>query len=361
MDLKRQNILFLTRKMDLGGTEKVVLQLCEILLPQVNKIVICSCGGRNVAELDEMGIRHYEIPDIANKDLNTIKTAFFLIKKVIQKENISVIHSHHRMAAFYARVISDKRIVRIVNVHNTFYDKKIMTKFAYKGAEVVAVGNKVKKNLTEVYSLSDSRITVISNAVKAFSQDIKSIQELQEAKKKGCVIIGNIGRLTKQKGMEYFLRSIPVVKRQCKNVKFVIVGVGEEEDSLQQLAKELQVNNDLIFLGYRSDIQNVMSQLDFVVLSSLWEGFPLTPIEAFSVKKTIVATAVDGTPEIVKNEINGILVEKEDVADLAKAIIRLAKDEQLRNSYADNALKTFESAFSFEKMSEKYLAFYKKI
>lgn len=53
-------------------------------------------------------------------------------------------------------------------------------------------------------------------------------------------------------------------------------------------------------LGYRSDIQNVMSQCDFIVLSSLWEGLPLTPIEAFSVSKTVVATSVDGTPEIVK-------------------------------------------------------------
>ena len=67
MDLGKQNILFFTRTMMLGGTENVVLQLCEVFKPKVNKIVVCSCGGVNVEKLTEMGIRHYQIPDISSK------------------------------------------------------------------------------------------------------------------------------------------------------------------------------------------------------------------------------------------------------------------------------------------------------
>lgn len=361
MDLKQQNILILTRTMGLGGTENVILHLCEILKPHVNKIVICSCGGVNVAKLDKMEIRHYIIPDITNKNVCTIASIYSILKHVIREENISVIHSHHRMAALYARVVSGKKTVRIVNVHNTFLDKQKLTKIAYKDAKIVAVGNQVKNNLIEFFAFSDSEVTVIYNTVKTFSREIKPVRELEDAKEKGYVLIGNIGRLTKQKGMRYFLKSIPIVKYHCEKVKFVIVGDGEERDTLQYITKEMAIEDDVIFLGYQDDVQNVMSQLDFIVLSSLWEGFPLTPIEAFSVGKTVVATAVDGTPEIVKDGVNGILVEKEDFVGLARAVINLVKNEKLRSIYEKNALDIYEREFSFERMRENYLLYYSLI
>ena len=70
--LQNQNVLLFTRTMGLGGTENVVLQLCEILNPVVNKVVVCSCGGVNEKRLQTMGIKHYTIPDIEKKDLKTI-------------------------------------------------------------------------------------------------------------------------------------------------------------------------------------------------------------------------------------------------------------------------------------------------
>ena len=75
MELNKKNVLFLTRTMKLGGTENVILQLCEILKPQVNKIVVCSCGGVNVEKLQKMGIKHYMIPDIEEKSLKTFLSA----------------------------------------------------------------------------------------------------------------------------------------------------------------------------------------------------------------------------------------------------------------------------------------------
>ena len=72
MKLEDQNILFLTRTMKLGGTENVVLQLCEIFKPLVNKVIVCSCGGVNENKLKEMGIKHYIIPDISEKNPHSI-------------------------------------------------------------------------------------------------------------------------------------------------------------------------------------------------------------------------------------------------------------------------------------------------
>lgn len=92
MELNKKNVLFLTRTMKLGGTENVILQLCEILKPQVNKIIVCSCGGVNVEELHKMGINHYIIPDIEEKSLKTFLTTYKVISEIVKKEGITVIH-----------------------------------------------------------------------------------------------------------------------------------------------------------------------------------------------------------------------------------------------------------------------------
>ena len=87
--LQNQNVLLFTRTMGLGGTENVVLQLCEILNPVVNKVVVCSCGGVNEKRLQTMGIKHYTIPDIEKKDLKTIFSTLSQVKKIVKKSGDS--------------------------------------------------------------------------------------------------------------------------------------------------------------------------------------------------------------------------------------------------------------------------------
>ena len=361
MNMKDQNVLFLTRTMHLGGTENVVLQLCEILYPQVNKIIVCSCGGVNIGRLKEFGISHYTIPDITKKNIKTIFEVSIIIKKILKEEKITIIHSHHRMAAFYAQFLCKRSIIKVANVHNTFYDKKLFTRIAYQNTKLIAVGEQVKKNLKAIYGMADKQIVVIHNAVKPFNEHVKIDCDLQEEKKRGHILIGNIGRLSEQKGMEYFIYAASLVIKQCSNARFFIIGDGEEAGKLMVMAKEMLGEDKLFFMGYRSDIQNIMSQLDFVVLSSLWEGLPLTPIEAFSVGKTIIATAVDGTPEIVRHERNGLLIESRDVKGLASNIIRLCNDVELRKYLESNAIVTYNSEFSFAVLSDRYIKFYHEV
>ena len=100
MQLEEQNILFFTRIMYVGGTENVIYQLCEMFKPLVNKIVVCSCGGIGEAKLSEMGIKHITIPDIESKSIKTIIQVSKQLKTIVRDEKITVIHTHHRMAAF---------------------------------------------------------------------------------------------------------------------------------------------------------------------------------------------------------------------------------------------------------------------
>lgn len=361
MKLKNQNILFIVRTMGLGGTENVVLQLCEILYGKVNKIIICSSGGVHEDKLSSMGIKHYTIPDIASKRLDDMVECYTKIKSIIKKEKITVIHSHHRMAAFYAELTAPKNVMKIANAHNTFQDKKKLTQFAYRNTKLIAVGEMVKKNLTEYFEIPAKQVSVIHNAVKAFDGSINSVEVLQAERSNGKVLIGNIGRLSEQKGMTYFLDAAAITSKTHPEALFVVVGDGELKTQLEEKALQLGLQKNVLFLGYRNDIQNVMSQLDFIVLSSLWEGLPLTPIEAFSVSKTVIGTAVDGTPEIIRDDVDGYLVEARNSVQLADKMNYLIENPKIRERLELQAKKRYEDEFSFEKLTQRYLCFYEEL
>ncbi len=358
-ELKKQNILFFTRTMELGGTENVILQLCEIFKPLVNKIVVCSCGGVNEEKLRDVNIKHYKIPDIENKSLSCILTVSKTLKKIIENENITIVHTHHRMAAFYVSFLKIYKKCLFINTsHNTFENKIKFTRYAYKYANLVACGEMVKKNLVETFGLPESQVTVIHNAVKPFCGQVKVDSFIQQLHEKGDLIVGNIGRLSEQKGMEYFIDSIPKILNDIPNSRFVIIGSGDDEIKLKEQVSRLNLQNYCYFLGYRSDIQNLMSQLDLIVLSSLWEGLPLTPIEAFSVGKTIVATAVDGTVEIVKDNVNGYLVSPRDSLEIAEKVIQILKNQTVKNKFEEEATQTYERDFSFNQLKNSYKNYY---
>ena len=184
------------------------------------------------------------------------------------------------------------------------------------------------------------------------------IPQLKQLKDEGYYIVGNVGRFAEQKGMEYFIASYPLVRKQTDKIKYVLIGDGVDREKLKQQTAELGIADDVIFLGYRSDVQNVLSQTDLLVLSSLWEGFPLTPIEGFSVGRTVVATAVDGTKEIVHDNQNGFLIEARNPQAIAEKILFLFRSPETQKKFEQEAFNTFQTEYSFASFAEKILQYY---
>lgn len=356
----KKNILYLSKTMGLGGTEKVVLQLCDGLKNEFNKIIVVSSGGIHETWLYKNRIKHYRIDDFDNKNPKVIFKTLIKLFEIIKKENIDIVHSHHRMGTFYCNILRIfKKFSLVHTAHNTFYDKKLFTKLAFKNVKLIAVGNKVSYNLLKFYGVDN--VNVIYNGIKKIQYQKKEILKLKELKSKGYFLVGNIGRLSEQKGMEFFIKAIPEIMKKEKSIRFIIVGDGELRDKLENLVKMMELEDYITFLGYRNDVLNVIDQLDLIVLSSLWEGLPLTPIETFMQGKTIVATDVDGTSEIVKDKINGILIRDRNVEDIVNAVLRLYNDEDMRNNMEKMALQTYLDEFTFEKFIEKYKKFYLEI
>lgn len=244
--------------------------------------------------------------------------------------------------------------------HNVFFDKRKLLRFALKHTKVVAVGDDVKKNLINFYGLSPNRVNVIYNSIDAKVTNIKN-PILKREKKSGKYLIGTIGRITKQKGFDIFIKAIEKFSKKKSNIIGVIVGNGEDLQKMQQLTVKLMISDKIIFLGYQNNILDIVKQLDLIVLPSRWEGLPLTPIEVFSQKKTIVATDIPGTNEIVKDHYNGLLFPKDSVADLVNSLQILSDDKGLEKKLEVNAYRTFQSKYRYDHFINRYNSVYRSL
>ncbi len=360
MDLGKQSIMFLSRSTQHGGTENVILEICQILKPYVKKIVVVSADGFEIEKLNSLEIKHYSIHDIEVKSPSIIYNNISYIVEIVKKEHINIIHAHHRMAVFYSQIVRKLYGVHlIVSAHGVFNDKKLLTYILYRNCNIIACGNVVKENLINNFNIAERKIVVIHNAIQKISET-ETIRKFEQLKQQGKKLVCNVSRLSKEKGVEFFIQSLPIVLKDNSNIFYIIVGDGELKTNMSKLAESLGISNYILFMGYRNDVQNILSQVDIVTLTSLTEGFPLTPIEAFACSKPVIATAVGGTVEIIDDGINGYLVEAQNVEQIAEKILLLVKNDVLRKEFGENAAKKYKEQYSFEVFKESILKYYSK-
>ena len=351
---QNKNILHISRTMDIGGAERIVYQLSSDLKDEFDSVHVASTGGLWESELAAQGIQHHKILDIDSKNPVTVLKLLFSIHQIIKNNEITIVHTHHRMAAFYIRLLKlvHPKLIHVYTAHNVFKDKLPLYRFALKNAKSVAVGEAVNKNLKEDVGITDSR--VIYNGVVLKETD----DQVDEIISYGGIKIGCIARLSEQKGLIYLIEAMSLLT--VKDIRLFIVGDGELRNELENKVKELHLQDSVTFLGYRKDIVECINSFDFLVSSSLFEGLALNVIEAFMNGKTMVATDIPGINEVVTEE-NGILVPAKKSDALAGAIDKLATDVVLRNSLALQAKKTYDEKFSYPMFLENYRALYREI
>lgn len=347
----------------MGGGQQHLLWLAQKIDKSKFEIeVACEDEGYLVDELRKINIKIHPI-NISNRPsiLSLIKT-YLLLKKV----SPAILHTHGGTAGFYGRVaaVFNFKCVVIHTYHGIHYlnfnkplQKRIyasIDKFLLKFTNCTIC---VAKNDFEIGLnagiVRKEKAVVIHNGIEIdkFSLlDKKIDNEPKLRADDDSLIVGSVGRLHYQKGYEYLIEASKTVLENYPNVKFVLIGDGELRDSLDSFAKKIGVDNNFVFLGNRTDIPELLTQIDIFVLPSLWEGLPLVLLEAMAAKKPIVATDVNGIVEIIESEKEGILVPPKNSVELSSALIRLLKDEELRKRLAENGYKKVWSEFSLSKM-----------
>ena len=351
---RKNNILHISRTMDIGGAERIVYQLSSDLKDEFDSVHVASTGGLWESELSAKGIQHHKILDIDSKNPLTVLKLLYSIRQIIKNNKITIVHTHHRMAAFYIRLLQmyHPELIHVYTAHNVFKDKLPLYKFALGKAHVIAVGKAVNENLKQDVGIKDT--TVIYNGVL-----MKESQEIvTEIAQTPGVKIGCIARLSEQKGLPYLIESMKLVKNP--NVSLFIIGDGELKNDLMDQTKELGLEERIHFLGYRSDVVECINSFDFLVSSSLYEGLALNVIETFMNGKTIVATDIPGINEIV-NGTNGLLIPVKNPNAMAQAIDKLAGEVKFREKLAKKARLDYESKYSYSSFINNYKQFYTKL
>lgn len=348
---QKNNILHISRTMDIGGAERIVYQLATDLKDEFNQVHVASTGGLWEEKLAENGIQHHRILDVDRKQPATVFKILASLSKIIKENEITLVHTHHRMAAFYIRLLQMRHptLIHVYTAHNVFKDKLPLYKFALGKAHAIAVGEAVNENLKADVGIKET--TVIYNGVlMKESQD--TVSEIVQTP---GVRIGCIARLSEQKGLSYLIQAMSLVINP--NVSLFLVGDGELRNDLMNQTKELNLEERIHFLGYRSDVVECINSFDFLVSSSLYEGLALNVIETFMNGKTIVATDIPGIKEIV-NDDNGILVPVKNSKAIARAIDKLSEEDRLREKLAKQARLDYELKYSYSAFINSYKQFY---
>jgi glycosyltransferase involved in cell wall biosynthesis len=252
-------------------------------------------------------------------------------------------------------------IIREIKINILFFLKKKLLNYLTR---TVTVSESNRHFFVETFGLLQESSTItIPNGIdlKKFiikaNQSHNFLDELNLTYKPSHFIVVVAG-LNNQKGHEYLIRAIPSVIKEFPQAVFLFVGDGILRLNLERQTKEVNVFENIIFLGTRSDVPYILAISDLFVLPSLFEGMPLSVIEAMAAGKAVVATNVDGTAEVVQDNITGFLVAPKDIEQLAEKILILLKDEQLRIAFGKRGLERVNKFYSRERMALQYKQLY---
>ena len=360
MTISNIRILHITNNLGYGGVQKIIYQLCEGTKDSFDKVVVASCGGVYVHRLQNIGVDHYTIPDVSTKSPREIMQIIKVLDKVIEENNINVIQCHHRMALLFAKRYKNK-VKIIYNNHTTYSNKALLTHHLLKNVDIIAVGKQAKRNVTEYFKVSDNKIVVINNTVDAYKGDFNEVAEMTQRRRNGDFIVLNVGRMHPQKAMNYYIDAAKILVDKGYNISFFIAGDGPLRKEIEQQIHSLNLEKNVVLLGFRKDVPNVISQADVMVMTSIYEGLPLTPLEAFSVKKAVIGTNIEGTNEVIVDGYNGLLAESRNAESIAEKIERVYLNRDLLEKYNENAFATYVNKFSPQKFIEQYLNYYKNL
>jgi glycosyltransferase involved in cell wall biosynthesis len=177
----------------------------------------------------------------------------------------------------------------------------------------------------------------------------------------GALVIGSLGRLHWVKGYEYLVRALPAVLKELPEAHVVIAGTGPLEAELRELVRGLGLDQQVRFLGFISEVRQLLEASDLYVQCSVSEGLGLAVIEAQGIGLPVVVSRVGGMPETVAEDETGLVVPPNDPHELARAIVRLGTDPDLRKAMGERAHARVHELFTRERMVRDTVAIYDEL
>lgn len=351
-------ILYVITGLGLGGAEKVVCDLADQMSTLGHQVKIAYLTGKVLVHPKNINV------DIIPLDLNNFYGLYLAskkYKKLIQDFQPDVVHAHMVHANIFTRInrIGCAIPKLICTAHNS-NEGGILRMIAYRLTNFLSdfnsnVSQEATESLISKGAFNKNNLTTVYNGI-----DLSKFKSFKTAKKNDEIMVLSVGRFNEQKDYPNLFRAIKILKDNSliEKVKFYVAGDGDLRPYLEKTIKDFGINNNIILLGKRSDIPDLLNQADFFVLSSRHEGLPTVVIEAMACETFVVATDCGGSAEILGE--TGILVPPQNSEALAEALKHAVNKTPLE--IQENNLKArqrVEELFSLEKSVENWLKIYR--
>ncbi len=365
--MKKIRLMQITHDLAIGGLQKVVVNLCRTIDRQRFDVsVLCLRSlGEFVPEIEKMGIEVILLPQ---KRDGVDYLSFLKVAKILRDRKINVIHTHNTQPLVdgtLGAVLAGVKTIVHSDHSRQFPDKKrymfaewLMSHFVYR---MVGVSYPTSNDLIKYEKISPRKISTVLNGIDMSYFDVP-IDKQAKKHELGITgsgpVIGLGARLSKEKGITFLLRAMPILIRQYPDIRLVIAGKGDAEDDLRRETQDLGIEKNVLFIGPRLDMPEVLKVLDLYVLPSLREGLPTVLLEAMAAGCPIVATKVGGNSMAVMHGENGSLVEARNPDVLAAEICRILGDKKVMDKYSMKGREVVCKRFTAETMTAQYQKLY---
>jgi glycosyltransferase involved in cell wall biosynthesis len=326
-----------------GGAEKLAHEFAVRLDPAQFVSYLCTIRATDVSRRQADDRDAHELADAGVRVLTLNQPGPLLLTPrawarlyaLLVKESIDVVHAHMPRASVPGALLARLARVPVVVSHEhgsalegkrlrPFLDREVVARLS---TVVVAVSEWDRRNLIARERIDPNLIRVLANGIAPADAPVGHTPAL--ARTAGTHLIGAVGRLYPEKGYEYLIEAVALLRDSGHAVRCVILGEGPQEVELRELIGRLGLDEHVQLLGRRDDVEWIIGELDVAVLCSVREGSPLAMLEYMAAGAPIVATAVGGIPELIEDGTHGLLVSSADAQALCAGIAKLLDDRVL--------------------------------
>ena len=363
MGNKKINILHMVNGFNIGGAELKLLELLKLLNKDKYNITLCSVGGDGPLrkEFEKLGGKVFVFKKHFRFDLSLLMKSIHLMKK----ERIDIVQTtlfYADVIGAYAAYLANVPIVISWEVGEHIH--RPMRLLAYRLAArkidaVVAVSDAMRKQVIDEKWIDPRKVVTIQYGIDVgLFSDTDNLRREEIGLKKEHIVLGTVARLGHQKGHTYLIAAAPRIVREFPNVRFVFVGDGPLRSRLENQIRRLGLEAHFHFLGFRSDVNQLLHLFDVFVLPSLYEGLPNAVLEAMACSKPVIATGVDGTSEAVLDRVTGYIVPPKHPDALADTIIRLLSTDGNIEAMGKSSGERIVKHFTLERQVHQFERLY---
>ncbi|MDD3626495.1 MAG: glycosyltransferase family 4 protein [bacterium] len=362
----KEKVLEIIATANIGGGSKHLLYLLKSFPnDRYEPVVMCSDDGPLVDDIKKLNIK-VELIDIFKYKLGFKLTQIF--RDVIRKNNINYVHLHGTRSGYFGGIAAVREGIKSIytahvlsfnklgNIFNRTIYNSIEKKIAKMVNKIITVSYVDRDILINKRFATSNDIVTINNGVD-FNYYQKTAPDIELKKSFGIPeknkVITMVARFVPQKGIHYFIQTASEVIKTHPDTTFVLVGDGFLFSKMKELVRDLNLKNNVKFLGIRKNIKEILSFTDIFLLTSLWEGLPLTLLEAMSMSIPVISSEVNGTIELIKNGVNGYLVKPGNVKGYTDRVRHLLQNPYYLELMGNAGRLIIEERYGIQKMIDK--------